>query len=440
MFTFTFIVVPLLLSAQPALSSQSLFRPWNLSSYCNAPHVNASHYERPEGEGAELIHLSVLMRHHKRAPVALVPNEREIDIDTNWDCSGVQQFTYDGGGARLSHTVNTPPAHPFAQQIWAGTCDVGQLTSGGFYDARAHGKDLWRLYHTRLGFLHAVVPSEISVRTTYVDRTKHVASGVLAGMDHSTIKRKWPTHVQPQMENSLGPSYKCPRADALIAAAQSAPVWQDVLKKHSALIERLDTVLGTRDSKVVWPSTFAFYQDVLTSRVCNDHPLPCNAAGDCVSEQDAAEIFELGNYEFDYLYHRAENAAEYVQLTFGVMFSELADALEAPSHHRLALYVAHDSSIIRLAAGLEIFPLRWPRLGSEVVIEVWKDKNKKRFVRVLYDGEIVDSLRWIPFGDFIGLLRRQVPAHLFEKCTSTSNDVEGTKQLKMPLALTVQEV
>jgi hypothetical protein len=51
------------------------------------------------------------------------------------------------------------------------------------------------------------------------------------------------------------------------------------------------------------------------------------------------------------------------------MFSELADALEEPKHS-LALYVAHDSSIVRIAAGLQIFPLRWPRLGSEFVIEV----------------------------------------------------------------------
>jgi hypothetical protein len=51
------------------------------------------------------------------------------------------------------------------------------------------------------------------------------------------------------------------------------------------------------------------------------------------------------------------------------MFSELADALQEPTH-RLALYVAHDTSMVRIAAGLGIFPLRWPRLGSEVVIEV----------------------------------------------------------------------
>ena len=51
------------------------------------------------------------------------------------------------------------------------------------------------------------------------------------------------------------------------------------------------------------------------------------------------------------------------------MFSELADALQKPTH-RLALYVAHDTSIVRIAAGLGIFPLRWPRLGSEFVFEV----------------------------------------------------------------------
>jgi hypothetical protein len=53
----------------------------------------------------------------------------------------------------------------------------------------------------------------------------------------------------------------------------------------------------------------------------------------------------------------------------GVMFSELADALKEPKH-RFALYVAHDTSIVRVAAGLGVFPLHWPRLGSEFVIEV----------------------------------------------------------------------
>ncbi|KAF8483949.1 phosphoglycerate mutase-like protein [Russula ochroleuca] len=412
----TLIFVSFLFGARSALSSPYSSSPWD--NYCNAPHVNASHYQLPE-EGAELVHLTVMMRHHKRTPVALVPNERGINDGIPWDCSGVRQFAYDGGGARLSHSVFTPSDHPFAQQMWAGSCESGQLTTGGFQDSMVHGEDLWELYHDRLGFLRSVGPGEIGVRTTYVDRTKQVASGVLAGMDPSTAYRPWAVHAQPQLIDSLVPSYKCPRADSLVAAAQAAPFWQDTLKNNSALKERIDTVLGTTKSNAVWPNTFTFYQDVFTSRVCNDHPLPCNTTGDCVSEEDAAKIFELGNLEYDYLWHRAENAAEYNQLTFGVMFSELAGALEEPKHP-LALYVAHDSSMVRMAAGLGIFPLRWPRLGSEFVIEVWRDQNWTQFVRVLYDGEVIGSLSWTPLDTFINLLRQQVPDHLFEKCASVS--------------------
>ncbi|KAI0289333.1 histidine phosphatase superfamily [Russula brevipes] len=426
------LVVPFLFGVRSALSAPG---PWHTSGYCNAPHVNASHYQ-PVEEGAELVHLSVMMRHHKRTPIALVPNERGINVGIEWDCSDVRPFTYDGSGARLSHSVNTPPGHPFEHQIWAGTCEEGQLTACGFHDSRVHGKDLWELYHTRLGFLRAVDPSEIRVRTTYFDRTKHVASGVLAGMDPSTTRRPWPVHAQPQRESidSLASSYKCPRADALLAAAQAAPFWKDILEKNAALKARLDSVLGTTNSKAVWPSTFTFYQDILTSRVCNDHPLPCNAAGECVSEEDAAEIFELGNLEFDYLWHQAENATEYNQLTFGVMFSELAASLDTPEH-RLALYVAHDTSVVRLAAGLGIFPLRWPRLGSEIVIEVWNDKHRKRFVRVLYDGEVISSLSWTPLDDFISLLKKQVPDHLFERCTAVSGKTEDMKLLDVPFTV-----
>ncbi|KAH8980764.1 phosphoglycerate mutase-like protein [Lactarius hatsudake] len=423
---FPVILTSFLLGAQLSLASPTFPRHLYFSSYCNAPHVNVSHYEPPE-KGVELLHLSVMMRHHKRAPVVLVPKEREINIGVPWDCSGIEQFTYGGSGGRLKTR----------EQIWAGNCEEGQLTAGGFHDSKTHGKDLWDVYHAHLGFLQAVQPSEISVRTTYVDRTKYVTSGVLAGMDPSSAKRKWPAHAQPQRENSLGPTYKCPRADSLLSAAQAAPVWQDVLKKTSALKERLDTVLGTEHSPPSSPPTpnyqsaVLFYQDILTARVCNDHPLPCNAAGDCVSEEDAAEIFELGNLEGEYVLmqlHRAETATEYNQLTFGVLFSELADALEAPKH-KLALYVAHDTSIVRLAAGLEIFPLRWPRLGSEIVIEIWRDRKNMRFVRVLYDGEVVESLKWTPLYDFLGVLRSQVPDHIFERCASVSGKAEGPQEL-----------
>ena len=41
--------------------------------------------------------------------------------------------------------------------------------------------------------------------------------------------------------------------------------------------------------------------------------------------------------------------------------------------HKLRFYVGHDGSMIRLASGLgfgKVAPLRWPALGSEIVMEV----------------------------------------------------------------------
>jgi hypothetical protein len=62
--SFRVILTSFLLGAQLSLTSQFTSKPWDISSYCNAPHVNVSHYEFPE-EGEELVHLSIMMRHHK---------------------------------------------------------------------------------------------------------------------------------------------------------------------------------------------------------------------------------------------------------------------------------------------------------------------------------------------------------------------------------------
>jgi len=86
-------------------------------------------------------------------------------------------------------------------------------------------------------------------------------------------------------------------------------------------------------------------------------------------------LFDCGT--FSYIWNAAENATTYVQLTFGIFFSELAQNMEnfqaGKETYQIRFYVGHDGSMIRLAAGLGIGKngrLRWPALGSEIVIEV----------------------------------------------------------------------
>ena len=59
------------------------------------------------------------------------------------------------------------------------------------------------------------------------------------------------------------------------------------------------------------------------------------------------------------------------------MFQELAMNFRlfqsGRERFKLRFYVGHDGSMIRLASGLgfgKVAPLRWPALGSEIVMEV----------------------------------------------------------------------
>jgi len=155
---------------------------------------------------------------------------------------------------------------------------------------------------------------------------------------------------------------------------------------------------------------------------CHGHPLPCNKAANdtCVSEGDAASVFAIGDFEYNYIWNAAQNASTYNSLTFGVFFAELADALAVPKFtHRLSLYVGHDGTLVRLLAGLGAIPLRWPSFGSEVVLEVWEEALGRRFIRVFHEGTILRGMEWVRLDEFIEILRALVPARLFERCMGT---------------------
>ncbi|TFY78410.1 hypothetical protein EWM64_g5599 [Hericium alpestre] len=397
--------------------------PWNTYNYCNAPHVNAKHYAVPnEAHGSELVYLNVMIRHHKRTPDNLYPTENVLNPPAGWNCTNFMQFNYGGGGANVFHNIHTPPTHPFISQIWNGTCDEGQLTEDGLRDGIRHGQDFWGVYHTKLGFLH-----------------------------------QWPAVCsQPTQIDSLVPNYACPGAGAIRNAYQSVPAWTDHLQQNAALKARLDATLGTAGladwaswcpcrllcARALCSRRFAddHFFDTFTSRTCNGHPLPCNATGACVSDWDADTVHAIGDFEYNYIWNTAENATAYNQLTFGVMFGELAqnmvDFAAGRESHKLRFYVGHDGSMIRLASGLGLgkaAPLRWPAMGSEVVMEVWKTPQESFFVRVLHEGSLVDALRWVPLDRFTALLQSQVPDNIFVRvlkpfyCHGDPDDVQMQK-------------
>ncbi|CAL1698559.1 unnamed protein product [Somion occarium] len=397
--------------------------PWNTYNYCNAPHVNAKHYIIPPVPGAKLVYLNMVVRHHKRTPDNLYPQENELNA-VPWNCSDLRQFSFGGGTTQIFHETVTPDWHPFLSKFWNGTCDEGQLTQGGLEDAVAHGKDFWSVYGQKLRLLHSVNEKDIFVRTSTATRTFQVAGGMLTGMDPALARQSFPVVTQPGTIDSIVPSYSCPKADAIRDAFQSVPAWTDHLEANASLKARLDATLGTT-GLADWASWYDHFFDTFTSRTCHSHPLPCNSTGGCVAEADAAKVFAIGDFEYNYIWNAAQNASTYNQLTFGVFFQELVQNFKlfrsGEEKFKARLFVGHDGSMIRLASGLglgKISPLRWPALGSEIVMEAWQEKESN-FVRVIHEGTPVKGLEWMPLDDFITLLQSQVPADILSVCNST---------------------
>lgn len=86
------------MSLQSQLGSKGLYAsetigamiPSSLREYCNAPHLTAGTYFKPEPQRqghAELVHVIHIQRHHRRTPDNLVPrNEVVFNPSEGWKC------------------------------------------------------------------------------------------------------------------------------------------------------------------------------------------------------------------------------------------------------------------------------------------------------------------------------------------------------------------
>jgi len=226
-------------------SETPLTLPWNTYNYCNAPHVNAAHYEPPPNRtGANLVHVSVVMRHHKvchavpckhckEAPPTNIPVPRDCDSahQTTSRLLNVHSIHPQAGPVPTrrfsSPTISAAPQSrtmprrpPTTRSLPRSGPAPAMLDSSrpvGFstrhdtekcVPASVHGdmkgkknlileQDLWELYHDKLGFLCAVDPAEIWVRTSTEDRTMQVAGAMLAAMDPNVAGKPWSVHTQP---------------------------------------------------------------------------------------------------------------------------------------------------------------------------------------------------------------------------------------------------
>ncbi|KAI1299929.1 phosphoglycerate mutase-like protein [Xylaria venustula] len=402
-------------------------------NWCNMPHVRKEEYVRA-GEGFELRYVEVIQRHHKRTPYA--SNAFPVEA-YHWDCDDQGLYYY---GSPFGQDPRRPaqsfwegfesPVNPFVPSGWIGTCQFPQLTAPGLDDAYVHGKDIYGVYHDLLNFLPSRDdddgggrrrrrgwPDKVVYRVTQNVITSQVAGMLIGGTWDTTSPT--PLLIAAVGVDSLEPQYSCPAADALfnsIKSSSDAP-WQAHLDGAAEIYRQLDSISGVAPTDAGFHASFDHYFDNLSARQCHAKPLPCKVGTNgtdepCIDQALADTVYRLGQWEYSRIYRDAPQSLAASVASYGVWIAELAGHLRAVIERKgdKPLYfhnVAHDGSVSRLLSILQIEVMVWPGMGSEVVFELYEQKQKGRslsddrgrdrdgsgafYVRVLFGGRVLRS-------------------------------------------------
>lgn len=273
----------------------------------------------------------------------------------------------------------TDPANPFLTNYVNGSCQYPQLTIGGYLDAYQHGRDLHALYSTKLGLIPATLDEggdgRVWFRSTSSPLTQGSAGGVLRGL-WPGYKGPLPLHQQVEAVDTINRGFACPARDRILEVVQSGPEWEEHLAVTDGLRRDLAGMFGAEEQDE-WLETWDHFADNFQGRLCNGYELPCSLEeeGNCVSREQADEVFRAGDWMYNYWWRRNQNVTEYIRVIEGMFIAELVRSFEAVvAGEEEVVYrhvFAHDGDIAPLLGALGIKALRWPGMGSNVAFEFW---------------------------------------------------------------------
>lgn len=312
---------------------------------------------------------------------------------------------YGNTSANTYWSVYTSPANPLVPEGFNGTCQFPQETRGGLDDAHEHGVNIMAVYGDMLGFLpNNYDANVVSYRVTNNVITSQTAAMVIAGMYPERTGQDQPLLIQPDSIDSLEPAYTCTAGSALSSSygsGSSSPAWLVHINASMPLKLRLDAISGVNPNASDWNMSWDHYFDNLSAKLCHAKPLPCNIVNttDCVTLEEAEEVFRLGEYEYSFIYRDSNLSLPASVANYGIYIAELAQNLRnatgngtasTPTPVKYRHNIAHDGSVSPLLSILQVDKMVWPGMGAEVVFELYS-REGCYFLRVLWGGQILTS-------------------------------------------------
>ncbi|KAJ2254315.1 hypothetical protein GGI13_002228 [Coemansia sp. RSA 455] len=416
-------------------------------NYCVADYPDDQTYNAVPDAKLELV--QVVVRHGDRTPVHLLSND-----NTTWTCDEVAENIYLNGADQPA--TNTTGAfrqlieipswngkYGYANQVWRGSCDVGQLTDKGKSQHRLLGSKLRGIYIDKLGFLSAQLNNtdEIYARTTNVWRTKNSAESLLGSLwpkREITPQTAIPFHTYPtEIETMYGNSDACGKLRTLKSKITDSEQFQAFLKDQGPLMARLSGIFDVSGSD--WASSWDGYMDILQARHCHRVDLPCSdrasisgkSTPKCATAEDLTQVARNSHYEWTFKYRDHPLSHNYLRLVTGSLLGTLKDQVQEhiagkTGNLKFALYSGHDSTIWPLLAALQASNknMLWPPYASNILFELWKKNDGSRVVRVIYNGQVLKAqpefewcdLNACPLDTFYKHLDEYIPESIVTEC------------------------
>lgn len=275
--------------------------------YCHMPHPRNNTYKLPAAVAngsvkANIIYLEYVQRHQRRTAYNILPGGEDVA----YQCNNVRPYLYAGPGDNISAQAPLPvyaqtytdPTNPFVASYVSGTCQYPQITIGGLLDGYVHGADLAAVYKTKLGLIPATPNDQVYFRSTESPLTQDSAGGVLRGV-WPNYTGALPLHQQASAVDTVNSGYSCALRSALLSNLESTSLWKQHLNATAPLLAALSPY--TQNSSA-WTATFDHLSDNFQARLCNGYNLPCNEndTSDCVTMEQADEVFRAGDWEWNY--------------------------------------------------------------------------------------------------------------------------------------------
>ncbi|KAF0686969.1 Aste57867_21261 [Aphanomyces stellatus] len=372
-------------------------------AYCGKDmNLNTIQPLKDDARAAQLVQVQLVVRHGARAPCFADKCWKEYDEE--WNCNAREIVRPQFGRAdEALDTLEFSKVFTAAHNIRRGNCSLGQLIDQGFRQEVENAKsvaasicmrDTWsrnfkKAYIGAANGLFGATESvdltntaDIYFESSDIPRTLQSGQIIAEALFPSQARGKAvPWHTQ-----DLAVSTYFPNAAMCPALAHLNKQWSDspefyAWKTNPANLE-LDLAL---DEKLVTYSPASLYDCLMTSK-CTDRPIPfSDELFDLIVKREETTAI------MQYLYEDRNIAKLGMKAFLESIVRRLQAATSATTRPlRLALYGAHDTTIMALLAALggEAWLKEWAPYASHVIFELYRLTATQDYaVRILYQGQ-----------------------------------------------------